>query len=174
LLISSADFNDINMNQLRVLLACISSTLLLAGSSRAITTNELAQFLGINGWHTAVDLPAETYAIEIWEFRDGVVKDRWLMSQPDWTRNPEAGISVLAGPHEEKYKLSMTFSAGGTVSVKTRVPLFNTTFVPSLPEKIQEGDFVFLAEPKKADPSLSQNDVRRYSQGFLLRITKIK
>lgn len=166
------------MHKLRLLLACVFA-LLPAGFSMGMSADELAQFLGVNGWKTVVDLPAETFSIEVWEFQDGAVKDRWIISQPDWTRNPEAGISFIAGPHEGKYKLSFASSAGGILSVKTRVPLFDTTFVPSLPEKVQEGDFILIAQPRtpeaaKAEPGLGQNDLRRYAKGFLLRISKLK
>lgn len=161
------------MKNICLILACILSVL-LPKSSPAITTEELAQFLGIHGWKTVVDLPAESYSIEIWEFRNGELVDRWIMSNPDMTRNSEAGISVLTGPYEDKYKLSISFSAGGTLGVKTRVPLFATTFAAPFPEKLKEGDFVFLAEPKKTETKLGQNDLKRYAQGFMLRIQKLK
>ena len=140
-------------------------------SASAITTDQLASFLNISSWQTVIDLPAESYAIEIREVTDGAVGDAILVSEPQWTRKPEKGIAIMAGTHDGKYKLGIVFSSGGSVRAQTKVPTLDHTLGPPLPEKIQQGDFMLFGKPY--DASRNSHDPKTYSRGFVLRIKKV-
>src|SRR5213075_3210469 len=80
------------MKMNRILIALLASAALTVQGAAAITADELAQFLGVSSWDTVVDLPAKTYSIELWEFADGAVTERIVVSQPEWAERPEAGL----------------------------------------------------------------------------------
>src|ERR1043165_102220 len=86
----------------------IAFALLLASESEA-TPEMLAKFLEIDEWKTVVDLPAESYVVEIFEITNGALGKRVNWSTPEADIRPESGIVILAGPHEGNFKMSINF-----------------------------------------------------------------
>jgi hypothetical protein len=158
--------------KLRFLCSVVAAALLLGRSTSAITAEQLAAFFNVSSWQTVVDLPAETYSIELYEIADGAVTERVAESQPAWTRKPEAGITIMSGLEEGNYKVAIVFSSGGTVRAATKVARLDRTIQPTLPAKVREGDFVLFGKPAEGDAARDFNEVKSYSRGILLRIKK--
>ena len=155
------------------LLTLIASALLSLHSASAITADELSRFLGVASWHTVVSLPAKSFTVQIFEFADGSVSTHPLIgSESEWTKNPEAGATILVGPQDGKYKVMITFPSGDTITVPTQTSVFSNTRSTHLPEQIEEGDFIFFGQPLGGDSHHGSNELRSYSKGFLIRVKK--
>jgi hypothetical protein len=144
----------------------------LLSSASAITADQLAGFLGVSDWRTVIDLPAEAHTIELWEVRDGEPTERLLVSQPEWTKRPEAGIAVIVGPRDGNYRITISFSSGGTLGVVTKIPLFTQTVSVPLPPKIQEGDFALFGTSRQGAMTQGTDGAKSLAKGFLLRVRK--
>src|SRR5258707_3911374 len=93
-------------------------------------------------------------------------------SKRAWTKNRGGGFPVRVAPQGGSYKVAIPFSSGGPLRAATKIALFDQTLSPSLPQKIREGDFVLFGKPVEGYASRDLNDVKTYSKGFVLRITK--
>lgn len=157
-----------------LLLTLLLSALLSIQNASAITVDELSRFLGVESWRTVVALPAKSFSVQVFEFANSVVSNHPLIgSEPEWTKNPEAGATILVGPQDGKYKVMITFPSGDTIAVATQTSVFSNTLSSHLPEQVQEGDFIFFGERLGGDSFHGSNDVRSYSKGFLIRVKKI-
>lgn len=162
------------MKAKQLLLTLLLSTLLSIQSASAITADELSRFLGVANWRTVVALPGKSFTVQVFEFANGVVSNHTLIgSEPEWTKNPEAGATILVGPQDGKYKVMVIFPSGDSITAATQTPVFSTTVSSHLPEQIQEGDFIFFGERLAGESYHGSNDVRSYSKGFLVRVKKI-
>ena len=156
----------------KLILAFGLSLMLCTQSAFAITADELASYLGVFSWRTVVDLPPESFTVQVYEFSDGVIADHPLIDGTTaWSRTPEQGTVVMIGPQDGKYKVALKFSSGGTLSVASDVPVFRNTLSGDLP-KVREGDYVILGQPKEGDTPRGSNDLSTFSKGFLLRVKK--
>ena len=161
------------MKMNRLLTAILVSAALAVQAVAAINADELAQFLGVSSWQTAIDLPAGSYTVELYEFANGAVTERLMVSQPEWAERPDAGLTIIAGPREGNYRITIGCANRGTWGAVTKVPLFDTTMSNGLPPKIQDGDYVLFGKPLEGASGLSAQNLQGYARGFLLRIKKI-
>ena len=160
-----------SMKLVKSLLALLVLSLISAGNSPAITADELAAYLGVSSWHTVVDLPPESFAVELYEFVDGHIKDANLITIPEFAKHPETGLTIMVGSRDEKYRFSL-MGLNGTYGVATEEATFAHTIGSGLPAKIKEGDFVLFGEPLGGELFHDSTDLHSFSKGFLLRIKK--
>lgn len=140
--------------------------------ARNITAAELASFLGISSWETKVELPPNSYSIEICPFEDGKIGQGLFRDQVDWSKDPEGKVTIIAGPEGDNYRFTISSKTAGTFGTTPRISRFDMTYTPSLPDTVSEGVFILLAEPRKGDGTAPQNDPASYKRGFVLKITK--
>ncbi len=161
------------MSITRIFLTVLSAATLLVHGARAITADELARYFGVSWWTTKIDLPPEAFTAEIFHIVDGAVGERLIEGMPAWSKKPESGLSVLLGVQDGKYKLVVAYGGGVTMTTASQVAVFDQTLGISLPEKIGAGDFVFFGKPKVNATEARSDDVRSFSQGFLLRVRTV-
>ena len=160
------------MKHLLLLLTLISSVSFRASTARAITAEELAGFLGISSWRTTVALPRGSFSVALFEINDGAVGKSILeLSPEEVAKKPEAGLSVVLGPRDGKYRVQIRLPDGSSSGSPTDIPLFDSSLSSAIPERVEVGDYVFFGKRKKAAPGGS-NDLGSYERGFLLRVEK--
>ena len=146
---------------------------IFAGNLSAITSDELAAFLGVSAWHTTVDLPSDSYSIQIYEFADGKVSDADLIEVTKLTKPSENAVTIMAGTQDGKYKFVVT-GFNGSYGAPTDKPPLDRTLSSHLPETIHEGDFILFGKPLSGAAFHAQDDIRSYSKGFLLRVKRLE
>jgi hypothetical protein len=138
----------------------------------AVTSEELATFLGITSWHAAIDLAPETYTIQLCSFSNGKVDDALITSEPKWTQHPEAGLTIIIGPRDGKYRILVKFPSGDSLGTLSQMSLLDRTLSPCLPTTIKEGDYIIFGKPSESTTKFGPNDLRGFSEGFLVRLRK--
>ena len=155
----------------KLLLVLLATVAISVGAVDALTSDDLAAFLGIYSWHTVVDLPPASYSIQIYRFADGKVADADLLRVTKLTKEQGNDVTIMVGAEEGKYRW-MIRNAGGSYGSPTSDPKLERTVSPHLPEKVEEGDFILLGEPLVGGDFHGDNDLHNYSKGYLLRIKK--
>ncbi len=145
--------------------------LIFAGNLSAITSDELAAFLGVSSWRTKVDLPSNSYLIQIYEFAEGKISDANLIEVTKLAQFSEIAVTIMAGAQDGKYKFMVT-GFNGSYGAPTDKPLLDRTLSSHLPETIHEGDFILFGKPLIGADFHGKDDIRSYSKGFLLRVKK--
>lgn len=151
---------------------CIVLLALLALSLKAgaVTGDELARYLGVSSWTTTVFLEAGSYVVEVYEIKDGKVDRRLLEGMKEWSTKGATGLTVMIGPEGKSYRVVVAYQKGVTVgATSTFETRFGTSMSPSLPEKIREGDYILMGEPKGQNRGIN-NDIADCARGFLLRV----
>jgi hypothetical protein len=141
-------------------------------NAREITAPEIASFLGISSWETRVDLPPDTYSIDICPIEDGIIGSSLIAGQIDWSKNADGRFVFISGTQDGNYKLSVSSPKVGGLTFTTHVPVFKGTYNPSLPETVSEGTFILFADTVARDSTGGQNEPATYKRGFVLRVTK--
>ena len=157
------------MKTTKLLLVLLTVVMASVGVSSAITSEELAVYLGVSSWRTTVDLPKNSYAVELYEFVDGKVKDASIIALPEYDKHPEAGFTIMGGKQDGKYRF-VILGWNGSYGVTTEEGTFATTIGGSLPDKIKFGDFILFGEPLGGSAFHASHDIHSFSKGFLLRI----
>lgn len=153
-------------------IAFLSLALFSLPGASGITVDELARFLNVSSWKSVIDLPPESYSVELYPIELGEVGERILVSQPETTRHPEAGIMIAVGPQDGNYKIMITFGSAGSLSAVTKVPLFEQTLSQSLPDRLRAGDYVLFGQPRQGAKPADTSTIRGFAKGFLLRIKR--
>ena len=159
------------MKHAKLLLTLLVTFMVGGNVGKALTTDDLAAFLGIYSWHTVVDIPPDSYSLQIFRFADGKVADADLLKVTKLTKEQSNDVTILVGTEEGKYRW-MIRNAGGSYGSPTSDPKLERTCSPPLPEKVQEGDFLLLGAPLEGRPFNGSTDLHSYSKGYLLRIKK--
>lgn len=159
------------MRIIKLLLVLLAVAMVSTGVSSAITPDELAAYLGITSWRTAVELPPNSYTAELYEFVDGKAKDANIIALPEYAKHPEVGFTIMTGSQNGKYRF-VVMGWNGTYGVTTEEGTFGSTIGGSLPDKIKEGDFILFGEPLGGAAFHASDDIHSFSKGFLLRVKK--
>ena len=159
------------MKTTKLLLVLLTVAVVAVGVSSAIPSAELAAYLGVSSWHTTVDLPPNSYDVEIYEFVDGKVKDAGIISVPEFAKHPEVGLTIMSGKQDGKYRFVL-MGWNGTYGAATEEATFGHTIGSGLPGKIKEGDFILFGEPLSGEAFHASDDIHSFSKGFLLHIKK--
>ena len=159
------------MGTVRSLLILFVNVVICTGGLSAITPDELAAYLDVSSWHTAVDLPPNSYVVELHEFVDGKVRDASIISIPEFAQHPEVGLTIMSGKQDGKYRFVLK-GWNGTYGTATEEVTFSHTIGSALPDKIKEGDFILFGEPLSGGASHASDDIHSFAKGFLLRIKK--
>lgn len=142
--------------------------------AKAVTADDLALYLGISSWKTSVFLEAGTYVPEIYEIRDGKVDRMILEGMKEWAVKGAPGLTIMLGPEGQGYRVVLAYQGGSTVSASSTFEgRFGTAVSPTLPEKIREGEYILIGEPKGRIARVSE-EISDYKRGFLLRIRLVK
>lgn len=152
--------------------SCILLTILLfsIGVVSAITSDELAAFLGISSWHTEVDLPSDSYIVQIFGFADGKIAETDLGEMTKTVKSSN-DLAIIAGKQDGTYKFTI-INAEGSYGIPTSEPALDRTLSPHLPEKVKEGDFILFGKPLLGSEFHRDNDIHSYVKDYLLRIKK--
>ena len=151
-----------------LLLSQVPATL----TARDVTAAELASFLGISSWNTKVSLPPKTYSIDICPIEDGKIKDGLFQGQLDLSKDPDGTFAFMAGPNGDYYRLTISNKQGGTFGVTPKIPRFETSYSPALPETVSEGLYILFVDLMHGDMKGAQDDPATYKRGFVLKVTK--
>ena len=138
----------------------------------AITTDELASYLGVSSWNTTIDLPPESFIVEIYTIKDGAPNKRLIEGMTEWSKAPEKGITFMIGSVEIGYKVVVKYGGGVTMTAIPPMKNFTHTMSSELPDSIGEGDHVLIGKPYPDYNNSPINPVSGYSEGFLVRVTK--
>ena len=157
------------MKPVKLLLVLLAVAVILVGNLSAITSDELAAYLGVSSWHTTVDLPPNSYDVEVCEFVDGHIKDASVISIPEFAKHPEVGLTLMSGKQDGKYRFVL-MGWNGSYGAATEETTFGHTIGSGLPDKIKEGDFILFGDPLGGAAFHSSDDIHSFSKGFLLRI----
>lgn len=140
--------------------------------ARDITAPELASFLGISSWDTKVLLPPNTYSMDICPIQDGKIGDGLFQGQLDLSKDPDGKYTIMAGPNDRFYRLTVSSKRGGSFGVTPSIPRFDRTYSPSLPDTVSEGVYILFVDLVNRDVKGAQNAPATYKRGFVLKITK--
>jgi hypothetical protein len=155
-----------------ITIAVFLSETLSTSKARDVTAPELASFLGISSWDTKVTLPPNTYSIDICPIQDGKIGDGLFQGQRDWSKDPDGKFSFMAGPNGNNYRFNMSSKTGGTFGVTTKIPRFDQTYSPALPDAVSEGVYILFVDLLNRDIKGRQSDPATYKRGFVLKVTK--
>jgi len=151
-------------------LIVLFTLLALSLKASAVTSDELARYLGVSSWTTTVFLEGGSYVVEVYEIKDGKVDHRLLEGMKEWSPKGATGVTVMIGPEGKSYRVVVDYQRGTTVgATSTFETRFGSSMSPSLPEKIGEGDYILMGEPKAPGKGLN-SDISDYARGFLLRV----
>ena len=165
---------------------CAAVSIQSPSPSMAVTADELATHLGISSWNTVVDLPLQSYTVELYEFQNGKIGKRLWGDQSWSSESPEGGgrihLSFLVSVETGKLKgtaISALKPDGATVSIS----FFSETLtsVPSvrhgLPAKFKEGDYFMGADELQGSKMIPFGDkrpaeefVKDFKSGLVLRV----
>lgn len=132
--------------------------------------------MGLSSWETTVTLPPESFVVELYKISDGAVGDLVFHGQPEWSKEPEKGLRIVAGKEEGKYRFAIIYDSGSTIGTSTDVEVFDYTSTSSLPKTVTAGDYFLFGKPKEKGTNgepLIRGEIRSCSAGFLLRIAKL-
>ena len=154
--------------------------------SFALTTDQLAQFLNIHSWESEVQLPRNSFTVEVLEFSDGKVGKAVFPAYDDSTDAAKASSATIATPIVVMWKpegksIELTVTMGSPeTGTQTRPGLSDacdnfhgpTVFMRG-PQSIKEGDYILGGEPLEHDGTYRGTDnIKDYKRGLLLRIIK--
>lgn len=152
------------------LLALLAFTL----KAKAITADDLALYFGVSSWKTSVFLDPGTYVPEIYEIRDGKVDRMILEGMKEWAVKGAPGLTIMIGPEGQSYRVVLAYQGGSTVGASSTFEgRFGCAVCPTLPDKIREGDYIIIGEPKGRIKGVNEG-ISEYKRGFLLRIRLVK
>jgi hypothetical protein len=136
----------------------------------AITADDLARYLGVSSWSTAVALPPGSFVTEIYSIKEGRPDKLLLEGNSKWNQRPEKGIVVMLGVEDGVYRVVIAYGGGVTMGSKTGIPKFGSSISPGLPSRLQAGDYVLVGQPQSFQSKQSSEAVSDYSSGIFLRV----
>lgn len=160
------------MNTRHNITALIAASILAALPASAITTEDLARYLGVSSWSTSVELPPQSFVAELYTIEAGKVGARLLEGMPAWSNEPEKGLVIMLGSDNGKYRVVFAYGGGVTMSVQSGIPTFSATLSPGLPKTVTAGDYILFGQPNKKKGAA--DDISSFERGFLLRIKDAK
>lgn len=167
-------------------LLTILFTLSCCCQSFSLTADQLAEFLRISSWESEVQLPANSFTVEVLEFSDGKVGKALTPTYDDpdtASQNPPltGGTPVLIMWKPGEHGLFLTVTMGTPANGSETRPGFHEAcqnfigiFVSGrILKSIKEGDYILGGEPLEHDGAYKgTDDIKDYKRGLLLRITK--
>jgi hypothetical protein len=145
----------------------------------ALTAEDIASHLGIYSWETQVDLPINTYTIELYEIKNGALGTRLTMDEM-LPKSHQNHIIVMA-QIDEKNKANATLKVGDFVH--KALPINNlfrnsneVSFKNEIPSTITSGEYplvgnVDLVKTNKTVGEGLGKNVSDYSNGIVLKVT---
>ena len=109
------------MKPAKLLLVLLATMVISVNAVDALTPDDLAAFLGIYSWHTVVDLPSDSYSMQVYKFMDGKVADADLLEVTKLTKESDNDVTMIVGAEEGKYRW-MIRNAGGSYGSPTSDP----------------------------------------------------
>lgn len=113
----------------------------------APTAQDLAAFFHIHFWHTTIDLPAQSYVVELCEFANRRVTRSVITCDPLMSEPADGGVTIMIGGRGPTYEAAMRFGVStALLGQDTTVPKFDDiTASWALPPKVRQGDFVLFS-----------------------------
>ncbi len=135
----------------------------------AITADDLARYLEVSSYTTIVGLSPGSFVAEVYEIKDGEVAGLVVEGDRRWSKKAEPSLTIMTGTEGGKYRIVVAYEDGVTVSAVTTLQKFSHVISPSLPPRIEAGDYILFGKPK--DAAAKRIDaISSYSSGFLLRV----
>ena len=137
----------------------------------ALTSEELAEFLGISCWRTTIELPHHSYVVELRAFAEGIASPSIIEIGPDMLLPKTQKLTVILG----RDRAALRFSQGGTVfqPMEEESPAYAGTVRRfELPRCVGLGDFSLYAVMPDYSDETDYDNMPLSARGFLLRIRK--
>ena len=134
----------------------------------ALSPEELAAYLGVSSWRTTIDLPPNSYFVELREFAKGVAGQKIIECGPDMLMPKKQRLTVMLG----RDGAAMHFRDGGSVfkSTKKSLRTDELAWPIKLPRNVGLGDFVLYVQAPQFFDEQQMENMPSYARGFLLRI----